>query len=286
MHYSMVDGSRCIHISKRPSKNPRNLDDLSGMVGVQGAGAVRLKSLYEINDQLDELGLLHNVNETTLHEKLAEVERFRNERSPVYWLVTARIAELALIVAGAYADGCEFSAAGDLLVNPRNVLIHVKGRRRPIAKWRHGTLSGQLNSTGEPHKRFVRWFKNNAALEISERALIPDLHERLTHSEMIAPSYLVDFKRKMEKIADVIGFLSAWKIRDAGSLVVQTRKASHETRHFVHANLCNFGDAIFNRIGRDIRNIENGLGDPGDLLTPAARQSSVPRSTAAKSGGP
>jgi len=247
--------------------------DLNGRLNrspVQEANQVQPNSLYIINRQLDQLGLPYGVNENTIRRKLAETDCFRQEHSPVYWLTMIRIAETAMIIVGAYTDGCEFCAAGDLLVNPSKILIHIKERWQPVIKKRHGKLSEQFKTNAEPHTSFIHWFKKNAVVEIAGQALLPDLYERLNNSAMIMPWYLTDFKERMNKIADVIGFLSAWNINDVGELFAKMQIAPAEMRKFVNANLCNFSDSLFKQIGRNIRKLENGLGYEGDLLKTAA----------------
>jgi hypothetical protein len=236
----------------------------------RGETPVRRNTLYSLNRQMDKLSPPYDVNENVVRAKLAEADRFYGKNSPVYWLTVARISELALATAGANADGCEFRTAGDMLVNPSRILVHVKGRRRPIEKNRHGKLSEQLALEAETEGNFVDWFKKNASLEIVEKALIPQLRERIAKTDMIAPSYIEEFEKKSKRIADAIGFLCAWKIEDAEQLHARMRAASAETRKFVHANLCGFDDVLYKRIGRDIRGIEKGLGYRGEILSATA----------------
>ena len=230
----------------------------------------RRKFLYMLNDQLDKLSLPFDLNEELIFGKLTALDQLRKADCALHCLTLARIAELALINAGACADGCEFRAAGDMLVNPSKLLIHIKGRRRPVLKRRHGKLSEQLSREAEPQVSFMNWFKKNATIEISREALLPELYDRLEKSGRIAPWYLTHFKSRMEKIAEAIGFLSAWNVSGAEELFAKMQAASPETRKFITTHLCNFKDNLFNTIGRDIRRIEKGLDLKGDLLTSAA----------------
>jgi len=98
-----------------------------------------------LNKALDNLHVPHEVNEQTIENFLENLEAYGKTLRPVYWLMMARLFELSLICAGYYADNCEFPAAGDLLVNPRKILIHQKGYPHPLVKQRHGRLTEQLN---------------------------------------------------------------------------------------------------------------------------------------------
>ncbi len=227
-------------------------------------------SIFTFNEQLDKIGPPHDINENIIRGLLAESERFRGDNQSVYWLTVARLAELALINAGAYVDGCEFRTAGDLLANPSKILIHIKGRRFPVLKKRHGKLSEQLSPNGEAGKDFPDWFKKNASLEIREKALLPDLRDRMENSGAISPEHIEGFEKRMAKIADVLGFLSAWNVENSEALFAKMRTASPETREFVRSNLCNFDDALYRRIGRDIREFGKGTGCRGKVLATSA----------------
>jgi hypothetical protein len=98
-----------------------------------------------LNEALDHLNVPYDVNEQTIENFLQNLKAFDTTHQPAYWLMMARLFELSLILAGHYADNCEFSEAGDLLVNPRKVLIHRKGYPYPLRKSRHGRLTEQLN---------------------------------------------------------------------------------------------------------------------------------------------
>ncbi len=215
-------------------------------------------SLYDINKQLDRLRLPYDVNENIIREILTQADASPHKQASVYWLTMARIGELALIVAGAYADGCEFSAAGDLLANPSEILVHIKGRRRPEVKKRHGKLSEQMHSKMAHDDNRIDWLKNNTQIEITAKALLPELRHRLKHSKMIRPSYLAGFQKRMQKIADVIGFLSAWNVADAQDLFDKMQAAEDHERQLVNASLCHFSDELFQQMGEAIRAMEKG----------------------------
>jgi hypothetical protein len=219
---------------------------------------------------MDGLRIPYDVNESAIRLILADADRFQEQGSPVYWLTVARVAELALIMAGEYADGCEFRAAGDMLVNPGKIFIHFKGGREPITKNRHQKLSEQLNNLAPPEGGFMDWFRKNVSLEMAEKALVPELCDRMENSPMISAVFANRLRRRAEKVADAIGFLSAWQIEDAGQLYAKLRKESARTREWVGANLCGFDQGLFYRIGRDIRKLAKGFGCQRDILSAAA----------------
>jgi hypothetical protein len=211
-----------------------------------------------LNDAFDNLNVPHEVNEQTIENILKDLEAFAAIDRPVYWLAMSRLLELALICAGHYADNCEFSAAGDLLVNPRKVLIYREGYPYPLVKHRHGRLTDQLNKSQMYRELILLEVKDKIHVEVVKPAVLPYLLEQLEQSCQIASWYLVDARERMKKIADTIGFLSAWSLSGFEDLHHRLQKISSDTRRFVSDHQCNFNTCYFVRLGREIsRIIEN-----------------------------
>jgi hypothetical protein len=208
-----------------------------------------------LNKTLDNLNVPYDVNEQTIENFLQDLEAFGTTDRPEYWLAMSRLLELTLICAGHYADNCEFSAAGDLLVNPRKVLIHRKGYPHPLTKQRHGRLTDQLNQEEKYRELVLFQVKNEIRIEIAKPAILPYLLERLEQSCQIASWYLHDSQERMKKIADTIGFLSAWSLSRFEVLHHRMQKMSTKTRRFVADHQCNFDTSYFVRLGREIPKI-------------------------------
>ena len=211
-----------------------------------------------LNEALDNLHVPHDVNEQTIETFLHDIKTDDTTLRPAYWLMMTRLFELSLICAGHYADNCEFSAAGDLLVNPRKILIHRKGYPHPLVKQRHGRLTDQLNQEKKCRELVLLQVKHDVRVEVSKSAILPYLFERIERSGQIALWYLHDAQERMKKIADTIGFLSAWSLSGFEVLHHRMQKMSAKTRRFVADHQCNFDTRYFVRIGREIpRIIEN-----------------------------
>ena len=169
-----------------------------------------------------------------------------------------RLFELSLICAGHYADNCEFSAAGDLLVNPRKILIHRRGYPYPLVKQRHRCLTEQLNQEKKCKGLVLLQVKHEVRVEVVKPAILPYLYDQIERSGQIASWYLHDAQERMKKIADTIGFLSAWSLSRFEVLHHRMQKMSAKTRRFVADHQCNFDTCYFVRLGRKIpRIIEN-----------------------------
>jgi hypothetical protein len=172
---------------------------------------------------------------------------------PATWLLMARVAEASLLCAGRYADSCEFVAAGDFLVNPREILVHrAKGDRAAI-KNRHGRISDQfdLERPGCVVSRARQ--SGGFRLEITKPPLLPFMTEILGASGRIAPAYIRRLDAGQRRVADALAFLAAWQIGDGMELVERLRTASARDRAFAEATLCRFDTRVFHRIGADLR---------------------------------
>ena len=107
---------------------------------------IDLPAVLQLNARLEEEAKLSRLNERLLEARLRELDELRLADDRLHWLTFARLTELALYCAGNYADTFQFREAGDLLVNPRLILIIFKGNGRACAKKRHMGISRQLGS--------------------------------------------------------------------------------------------------------------------------------------------
>lgn len=213
-------------------------------------------SFLPFNDQLDQPLIPQGVNENFIRKLLSILDQINEKSEPEYWLMLARLAEMSLLCAGYYADTCEFCAAGDLLVNPHKIWIHIRGQKFPIRKNRHGKLSEQLNLKNDSMDNFIGWFKKNVLLEVREKSLLEDLYCRMEASGKFNSCYLTDFQYRMNRVASTIGFMNSWQINSLQELHLKLKNASPQTRQFVEENLCNFDRTIFNRLGDDINRMQ------------------------------
>ncbi len=235
-------------ISKQ--KNKKNSDSNNGYISEKF-------EVFAINENLDHAVIPYGVNEHFIRKLLSILDQIHDKGGPQYWLMVARLAETTLLCAGYYADTCEFRAAGDLLVNPYKILIHIRNQKFPVRKNRHGKLSEQLNPQNETMDKFIGWFKKNVLLQVRQKSLSEDLYGRMETSEKFQSCYLMDIQSRMNRVADTIGFLNSWQINSLQDLHIKLKKASPETRKLVRENLCNFDRTIFNRIGDDINRMQS-----------------------------
>ena len=229
--------------------------------------AIAMDRILSINDRLDCIGLPHEINEIRIETFLEELVSADSTKSPAFWLTMARLTELTLMCAGHYADNCEFSAAGDLLVNPRKVLVRIKSSADQFVKERHGWLSDQLAS--------YNFFRSNAApvsrkdtrCEIVAPALLPYLQQRLIKCGYFEGAYLNDVEARMKRVADVIGFLAAYQVSSNEDLHQRLQFAGKDQKTFVHNHLCAFDRRYFDWFGRGLELLKIGLRPVGKLVS-------------------
>ncbi|RPH49994.1 MAG: hypothetical protein EHM85_11990 [Desulfobacteraceae bacterium] len=212
-------------------------------------------SMLDYNLCLDDC-VAFDLNENFIESKIDELDEIGNSGF-IYQLTQARITELALICAGNYADNFEFKAAGDLLVNPRCIRIHIDGVKEPVYKKRHLALTDQFSEVAKTQTGIIRWLGKNTHPEITRKPLIPDLYERLKNAGIISEKYLDTVYKRMNKIAGVIGFLSAYNSSEAPILYQRLQSAKEESA-FIKSNLCNFNFDTFFILDHEIlKLIEN-----------------------------
>ena len=225
------------------------------MSSIQQVDGFSPEPLLTLNAELDNLGLPYEINEPMIESLLQRLKDSGAVDPACFWLVMARIFELTLICAGHYADNCEFSAAGDLLFNPREVLIHRNGYPRPMVKQRHGRISDQLNQDACDRKHLCLLLRHEVTAEVVQPAILPYAFEQIQYSGMIASWYLRSAQERMKKIADTIGFLAAWHVSNFEDFHNRLNNASTETSFFVGDHLCRFDTRYFKQLGREINRV-------------------------------
>lgn len=216
--------------------------------------------IARLNRALDTLPVPWGMNEPIIESVLHQWEQYGKQHLPQYWLIGARIFEVAILSAGHYVDNCEYTAAGDLLFNPRKILIYQKGCSQPIKKHRHGRLSDQLHGHREADQPFPIWFRDQVTLRLVKPAVIPFLLTRMEQSGRMADAYLRTVRQRMQRAADTIAFLNSWSISAQEDLQGRIESASPETRRFIADHLCAFDDEAFKALGEEIY---RACSDPG-----------------------
>jgi len=215
-------------------------------------------ALSDYNASLEEEAIPINLHEDFIESKLFELEQLEPDcpgNNVMYWLSYARLFELALLCAGNYADHFEFAAAGDLLVNPRLILIHFKSGCNAVKKDRHRKLTEQFRYVAGKREAVVRWLKEETVPEIVEKPLLAHMREQMARSGYLSKEYLDLVERRLERVADAIGFLASWHLADTSAFYLRVRCASPAEKAFIESNLCRFDKKVFFELGEDLRKL-------------------------------
>jgi len=181
---------------------------------------------------------------------------YQDPASAYFWLLYARITEAALLCTGHYVDNCEYSAAGDLLANPRRIHVHNKDSDVSELKSRHRSISEQFKPRGVDQAVFRKNFSSRMTTDIEEPALLPLMAGTLTQSGVFCENYLHSIDQRMKKIADTIAFLFAWSPDNTLELHERLSLTTPESKKFILCNLCRFHPAVFDAMGKELYRIE------------------------------
>lgn len=214
-------------------------------------------AILNFNRTLEEKAALHNLNEKALITLLNRLEEASLFHDGLYWLSLSRINELAIVAAGNYAESCEFPLVGDLLLNPRLILIHVRGRQQPIVKERHTALTEQFRHMAATRGGVMQWLKNNTIVETRTEALLPHLLNRLKHSGLFRESYLAVIESREKRVADLSAYLACQHFENGTTFTRWLQNASLEEQNFMKSKVCRFDFRLFHMLGKNIERTAN-----------------------------
>jgi hypothetical protein len=204
------------------------------------------ETVARINAEIENKAASLLMNESMIENCLRDIQKIEADL-PSYWLLLVRLAEAALLCAGNYVDNCQFEAVGDLLVNPREIIVYNLANGSSEAKNRHGRLSEQLATDGIQHSDWMKQFSASMFLKTTKLPLIPCLTQVLRNSERISAAYLSWLEANQCRIVETLTFLSAWGIAD--SVELWRRLQGSSERELLKSNLCRFDTQVFYQIG-------------------------------------
>ena len=215
--------------------------------------------LARFNEDLDRWPAGQWLNEFYLVGALERLDGLSSRNARAWWLTLARLNELALICAGNYADSGEFRSVGDLLFNPRRILVHIRNRVEPVLKERYTPLTEQFESRADSRNGVIDWLKRETRLEVREEPILPYLFRVLEGAGLGSPEYLRGVDERMKKIVEVTGLISACHLPPGVDIAQHLRRIPASERLFIESRLCRFGDRLFIELGRDAARV---LRDP------------------------
>lgn len=225
----------------------------SGLSTAGRAGSSDRETLLRFNEELERDALPTRLNERFLEARVESLEGASCDPGPVYTLTLARLIELTLLCAGSYADNGRPAEVGDLLFNPRLILVHIRGRETPVIKERHTPLTVQFAHEADTQAGVVAWLRSHTFLETVKRPLLPHLVEQLERCEAHPGTYLASVRERTTRIVEVTGWLSSAGIPRERDLHEWLAALSDGDREMVERRRCRFDRSTFEAQGREIR---------------------------------
>jgi hypothetical protein len=196
--------------------------DMQSPVGYQPVDYPLLDAWFELNYRLQEEAIDAHLNKSFIEQWLMRLWAIVSPRPECFWLFLARINELTLLCASRSVDGCEFSAADELLVEPSCVFFHVAGRGTDLLHDRAGRIGPML----------------------------PGLYGLLKGSGYMTEKYLRSVSRRTEQIVQVLKMLLGLGMDSADDISMRLSCMDVDQRRDFRSRLCLFDRKIFNEIGR------------------------------------
>jgi len=236
-----------------------------------------LEFIVNYNKTLEKDAKLSRLNEKFFEDKMAELDAFCPIREEAYFFTRLRLHELLLLCAANYANNFEFSAVGDLMFNPRLILIHIKGCHDPVIKERHTPLTAQFIDKAGSHIGVIDWLKKETTLEIREKPLIPHSFELLKNSGFISKGYLDSAQSRAIRIADLSAFLSCGGFEERLAFDQWLKSASQNDQSLMASKFIRLDWKLFWEAGSLINDLfyeSRKSSPPGKELSPS--KSTVP----------
>lgn len=217
-------------------------------------GTKRIRMFLKFNKELERQADLIRLNESFLAEKLEELECILSVSDTIERYTLARLTELALLCAGNYANNGCIAEAGDLIFNPRLILVHIKGEHHPVKKKRHVPLTVQFKSKGVSRLDVVDWLKYNTIVETVKKPILPHLVDLLEKSGW-SDSYLEFVRERISLIVSLTSRLSVSGMPDYMDIDNRISEPGENDRMLMVKLLCRFDKTVFHDLGDKIFNL-------------------------------
>lgn len=192
-------------------------------------------------------------NEADLEALQGELEKGVARFPDAWWLTVARLFELALWYLGHAVDAGEFTAAGDLLVNPRRVNVYVRGEPMPRLKPRHqGLVEGVAG--GGCRADAIGWLQRETCVRVARPALLPELFGRLRGADRFRSDYLDSGDRRMKHAASVMAF--RWAAHGGAGRMIGEESAGGS--RWSGVGRCGFTRDRFDEMGQELSRMASG----------------------------
>jgi hypothetical protein len=213
---------------------------------------VKNNLIFHFNHLLDKRLNYFSLNETLLENLIEHLDNLVLVKDIFYWLTLAQINELTILCTENYAHNGELTLVGDLLLNPRLILVHIRKENRPMVKKRHTLLTEQFRFAAETVPGVIEWLKTKPCLEIKKEALLPHHHQRLEKSGYFRKEYFESLTHRKIKVPELTGFLSGIGSIETFDFHQWLQEASPSERELIKSKFCPCDRNLYFELGTKI----------------------------------
>ena len=138
-------------------------------------------------------------------------------------------------------------------MNPRLILINIRGQNRPVVKKRHTPLTDQFRHMAESKTDIVQWLKKETIVEIKMKALLPHLFQELENCGVIQRKYLESVETRTQRMAEWVGFLHSGGLINSVAIYKWLSSASPSDRRMFDSKRICLDLSPFWELGRQIK---------------------------------
>lgn len=217
-------------------------------------GDCRIGRLIDFNKKLDTQMDVLKLNEGVIESNLEELESILSEYDIIERYSLCRLVELTLFCVGNYANNNCMTEVGDFMVNPRLILVHIKGEIVPVVKERHTPFSVQFRDRAAENESVPEWLKCNTIVETVKEPLLPYL-SKLLKKIGCDHEYIGTVKKQMNKMVELLSYLSMTGGPNKIRMEDWESSLENDDRMMMEHLFYKFDPAVFNDLGERIRHM-------------------------------
>lgn len=214
----------------------------------------RIDRLIKYNEKLEGRMDIIRFNENVIESDIEELESILSVSDRLEQYTLCRLTEMTLFCVGNYANNNCITEVGDFMINPRLILVHIKGESKPVIKERYTPLSVQFKDRETENCSVAEWLSRNTIIETVKKPILPYLLE-LLEKNACSRKYMESVKEQMNLIVDLLGHLSM--VFPVGEINGGDWKSllEKDDRLMIERLLYEFNPAVFNGLGEKINSM-------------------------------
>jgi hypothetical protein len=232
--------------------NRVSIENTGHMAIPRSYDSTRINRLIRYNIELDQQMDLIQLNESFLESKLEELESILSVSDSIERYTLLRLTELTLFCVGNYANNNCITEVGDFMINPRLILVHIKGEPFPVKKERHTPFSVQFKNRCTEQYSVAEWLKFNTMIETVKEPILPHLLN-LLEKNYFCENYIDSVRKQMNRIVELISYLSMARIPKESNIKDWKSSLEKTDRIMMEGLFYRFDTTVFYELGEKIR---------------------------------